>query len=49
MVSIIPGMEARAPERTETRSGFFGSPNFFPISFSTAAMLEATSALSPAG
>ena len=27
MVSIIPGMEARAPERTETSRGLLGSPN----------------------
>ena len=26
----MPGMEALAPERTETSSGFFGSPNFLP-------------------
>ena len=30
MVSIMPGMEARAPERTETSSGFSVSPNFLP-------------------
>ena len=27
----MPGMDARAPERTETRSGFSRSPNFFPV------------------
>ena len=27
----ITGMEARAPERTETRRGFFLSPNFLPV------------------
>ena len=27
---IIPGIEKAAPERTETSSGFLGSPNFFP-------------------
>jgi hypothetical protein len=43
MVSIIPGIEARAPERTETRSGFFGSPNFFPSFFSTRERCCATS------
>ena len=26
-----PGMEALAPERTETRRGFSLSPNFFPV------------------
>ena len=31
MVSIMPGMEARAPERTETSSGFSLSPNFLPV------------------
>ena len=30
MVSIMPGIESRAPERTETSSGFFRSPNFLP-------------------
>ncbi len=27
----MPGIEARAPERTETSSGFFGSPKRFAI------------------
>ena len=31
MVSIMPGIEARAPERTETRRGFSRSPNFLPV------------------
>src|SRR4029453_11835034 len=26
----MPGIENAAPERTETSSGFFGSPNFLP-------------------
>jgi hypothetical protein len=26
----MPGIDARAPERTETSSGFLPSPNFFP-------------------
>ena len=26
----MPGIEARAPERTETSSGFLASPNFLP-------------------
>ena len=30
MVSIIPGMDALAPLRTETKSGFSMSPNFLP-------------------
>src|SRR5665647_1793101 len=31
MVSIMPGMEARAPERTEISSGSAASPNFLPV------------------
>ena len=31
---IIPGIEALAPERTETSSGFSLSPNFFPVTSS---------------
>ena len=31
MVSIMPGMEARAPERTETSRGLSMSPNFLPV------------------
>ncbi len=38
MVSIMPGMLARAPLRTLTSRGFFGSPNFLPVSFSSQAM-----------
>ena len=34
-VSIIPGIDARAPERTETSNGFAGSPNRMPIERST--------------
>ena len=30
-VSIMPGIENFAPDRTETRRGFFGSPKDFPI------------------
>ena len=33
-VSIMPGIDCLAPEREETRSGFFGSPNFMPIASS---------------
>ena len=36
----MPGIESRAPERTETSSGFFASPNFLPVCFS----IEATPA-----
>ena len=35
IVSIMPGMETRAPLRTETSSGSLLSPNFFPFSFSS--------------
>ena len=44
LVSIMPGMEARAPERTETSRGFSLSPNFLPViasSLSTLAMISA--------
>src|SRR5438094_427493 len=37
IVSIIPGMESRAPERTETSNGRSLSPNLFPTDFSTLA------------
>ncbi len=30
-VSIIPGIDIRAPLRQETNSGFSGSPNFIPM------------------
>ena len=33
-VSIIPGIENFAPDRTETSRGFFGSPKDLPIFFS---------------
>jgi hypothetical protein len=34
-VSIIPGIENLAPERTLTSSGSFGSPIFLPMAFSS--------------
>ena len=34
-VSIMPGIELLAPDRTDTRSGFSGFPNFLPMIFST--------------
>ena len=34
MVSIIPGIEILAPDLTDTKRGFFKSPNFFPVNFS---------------
>ena len=41
-VSIMPGIEARAPERTETSSGFDGSPNFLPVACSVSAIAAST-------
>ena len=35
MVSIMPGIENLAPERTETKSGSAGSPSFRPRSSSS--------------
>ena len=46
MVSIIPGIEARAPERTETKSGFSTSPNLEFIRPSTCARAARTSSFS---
>ena len=46
MVSIMPGMEERAPERQLTRRGSFASPNFLPMIFSVASRAAATSARS---
>ena len=34
----MPGIESRAPERTETSSGFFRSPNFLPVCCSSEAI-----------
>ncbi len=34
----MPGIDARAPDRTDTRSGFFTSPNFLPADFSSLEM-----------
>ena len=45
----MPGMLSRAPLRTLTRSGFRGSPNFLPVSFSISFTKDATSASSPLG
>ena len=49
MVSIMPGIEARAPERTETSSAFDGSPNLAPTCFSMRAIIPRISASSPLG
>src|SRR6266542_3585537 len=48
-VSIIPGIENGAPERTETRSGSTSSPRRLPIFCSSAVSASATSSISPSG
>ena len=48
-VSIMPGMELRAPERQETSSGFSGSPKFIPMAASTFLRAAATCFSRPAG
>ena len=48
-MSIIPGIETAAPERTETSSGSSGSPKRLPALPSSAAMCSATSSSSPSG
>ena len=45
----MPGIENLAPERTETSSGFFGSPNVLPTDCSTRASAASVSSQSPAG
>src|SRR5581483_1647767 len=47
MVSIIPGIEVAAPERTETSKGSSGSPKRLPVCSSSRAMCFATSSSSP--
>ena len=49
MVSIMPGMENFAPERTESSSGFSTLPSFWPVSFSTVAMCSFISSSTSAG
>ena len=44
MVSIIPGIEARAPERTERRSGRSSPPSVLPVICSMPARAASTSA-----
>ena len=34
IVSIMPGIETRAPDLTDSKSGLFRSPNFFLVNFS---------------
>ncbi len=49
MVSIMPGIENGAPERTETSSGSFTSPSFLPILASSFAACWSISSCSPSG
>ena len=48
-VSIIPGIDERAPERTDTRSGSVGSPKDVPMISSTLAIAASASASRVAG
>jgi len=48
-VSIIPGIDIAAPERTETSNGSAASPRRFPVARSTAARPASTCAQSPGG
>jgi hypothetical protein len=48
-VSIMPGMEMAAPERTDTSSGSLASPSFLPISFSSLASFSSTWSHMPGG
>ena len=48
-VSIIPGIDAAAPERTDTSSGSAGSPRVLPMAFSSAARCSLTWASSSGG
>ena len=43
-VSIMPGIDERAPERTDTSSGSAGSPNRLPMICSTLAIAAFASA-----
>ena len=45
----MPGIEARAPERTETSSGFATSPNVLPVISSILARPVFTCSASSAG
>ena len=48
-MSIMPGIENFAPERTETSSGACGSPNLRPTVRSTSAIAVRSCASIPAG
>ncbi len=47
--SIIPGIDTRAPERTESSNGLMEPPNSLLISLPTFAMAASTSSTSPSG
>ena len=49
MVSIIPGIETTAPERTETRSGACASPRPRPTRCSNASSASSISSARPSG
>ena len=46
---LLPGIDTRAPERQETRSGFFGSPNLAPMTSSVFFIASVTWAFSSGG
>ena len=48
-MSIMPGIETRAPERTETSMGREASPNLRPITRSTLAKAESASRFTSSG
>ncbi len=48
-MSIIPGIETAAPDRTETSSGSTASPKRFPARASSRPTCSSTSASSPSG
>ena len=49
IVSIIPGIEIAAPERTETSSGLEGSPKPAPVACSSRPMCSSISSSRPSG
>jgi hypothetical protein len=49
IVSIIPGIDTGAPDRTLTRSGLSGSPKRWPTPSSTCAMWARSSMSRPSG
>ena len=48
-VSIMPGIDTAAPERTETRSGFDEEPKILPVSRSTLQIAFAVASPKPLG